>query len=286
MTGVNGVSGVGVADVGVSGLDVSGLGVTPEPITATFDNDGTTVTYSRMGMPSRRAYVLVHGIGMGRAVFARLAAGLRHSGIVYALDLPGFGDSECPDEAWTMADFGDLVAHFIDGVVKAGPAGAEDVVLIGHSMGTEVAVECEVRHPGLLGALVLIAPTVNLDERRAWRQVFRMLQDLYDESPRVLANGLIQYLKANTLWFFTSLNVMMDHKVEDLLSRISTPTLVMRGSEDCVCPRTWVEDVARNIPGAQYTEAQGHGHEAMIRSASPVLELLENFLPKGVNAAS
>ncbi|MFN8049513.1 MAG: alpha/beta hydrolase [Ancrocorticia sp.] len=263
--------------------------VTPEPITATFDDGGTTVTYSRMGLPSRRAYVLVHGIGMGRAVFARLAAGLRHSGTVYALDLPGFGDSICPEDAWTMADFGDLVAHFIEEVVKAGPSGgvgAEDIVLIGHSMGTEVAVECEVRHPGLLGALVLIAPTVNLDERRAWRQIFRMMQDLYDESPRVLANGLIQYLKANTLWFFTSLGVMMDHKVEDLLPQISTPTLVMRGSEDWVCPRTWVEEVARSIPGAQYTEAPGRGHEAMIRSASPVLELLESFLPKGIDAVS
>ncbi len=271
--------------------------VTPEPITATYDDGVATVTYSRMGLPQRRAYVLVHGIGMGRAVFARLAAGLRHSGIVYALDLPGFGDSPCPDEAWTMADFGDLVARFIEDVVKAGPEGAvgagaaglrgaEDIVLIGHSMGTEVAVECEVRHPGFLDALVLIAPTVNLDERRAWRQIFRMMQDLYDESPRVLANGVVQYLKANTLWFFTSLNVMMGHKVEDLLPLISTPTLVMRGSEDWVCPRPWVEDVARRIPGAQYTEAPGRGHEAMIRSAEPVLGLLESFLPRGVDAVS
>ena len=269
--------------------------VTPEPMTATYDDGVATVTYSRMGLPQRRAYVLVHGIGMGRAVFARLAAGLRHSGIVYALDLPGFGDSPCPDEAWTMADFGDLVARFIEDVVKAGPEGAvgagaaglrgaEDIVLIGHSMGTEVAVECEVRHPGLLDALVLIAPTVNLDERRAWRQIFRMMQDLYDESPRVLANGVVQYLKANTLWFFTSLNVMMGHKVEDLLPLISTPTLVMRGSEDWVCPRPWVEDVARRIPGAQFTEVPGHGHEAMIRSAEPVLDLVESFLPKGVDA--
>lgn len=256
--------------------------LTPEPITATYDDGAATVTYSRMGLPQRRAYVLVHGIGMGRAVFARLAAGLRHSGIVYALDLPGFGDSVCPDEAWTMADFGDLVAHFIENVVKAGPdgaAGAKDIVLIGHSMGTEVAVETEVRHPGLLGALVLIAPTVNLDERRARCQIFRMMQDLYDESPRVLANGLVQYFKANTLWFFTSLGMMMDHKVEDLFPLISTPTLVMRGSEDWVCPRPWVEDVAKRIPGAQYTEAPGHGHEAMIRSAQPVLDLVESFLP-------
>ena len=274
--------------------------VTPEPITAIYDDGAATVTYSRMGLPQRRAYVLVHGIGMGRAVFARLAAGLRHSGVVYGLDLPGFGDSVCPDEAWTMADFGDLVARFIGNVVMAGPdgaagagdvgvgaagfQGAEDIVLIGHSMGTEVAVETEVRHQGLLGALVLIAPTVNLDERRAWRQIFRMMQDLYDESPRVLANGLIQYVKANTLWFFTSLNVMMDHKVEDLLPLISTPTLVMRGSQDWVCPRPWVEDVARRIPGAQFTEVPGHGHEAMIRSAEPVLDLVESFLPKGVDA--
>ncbi len=246
------------------------------PVTATFWDDDAALTYSRMGRPSERAYVLVHGIGMGRAVFARLAASLAKTGRVYGVDLPGFGDTPRPAQAWDMTQYGDLIAAFIERVVRE--EGAREVVVVGHSMGTEVVVEAAASHRDLIDALVLIAPTVNDLERTAARQVMRMVQDLHDESLRVLASGFVQYLKANPLWFLKVLNVMLHHEVEHVLPRIAVPTLVVRGEDDRVCPRPWVMSVAEAIPGATYAEAEGHGHEAMIRSASPVAEMIEGFL--------
>ncbi|MFT0848718.1 alpha/beta hydrolase [Actinomycetaceae bacterium L2_0104] len=247
------------------------------PLTSTFSDDDAMMVYTRMGRPRRRAYVLVHGIGMGRAVFARLAAALARSGRVYGVDLPGFGDSPRPTQSWSMTHYGDLLAAFIENVVRQ-DSPPQEIVLVGHSMGTEVAVEAAARHLNSVDALVLIAPTVNASERTATRQVMRMVQDLYDESLRVLANGFIQYLKANPLWFLKVLNVMLHHKVETILPRITTPTLVLRGEDDWVCPSSWVKEVAELIPGARYAEAKGHGHEAMIRSASPVVGMIVEFL--------
>ena len=235
-----------------------------DEIVGVFEQAGRSMVYSQNGAPGPASFILVHGIGMGHRVFRDLAEKLGETGLVFAVDLPGFGDSLEPPTAMDMPECGDFIAAFARSLPVIDP------VLVGHSMGTQVVVEALARHPGLASKAVLIAPTVNPRERSARMQAWRMVQDLAGESPKVLYLGMVQYLKAGPGWFLRKLGQMLRHRVEDVLPLVRAEVLVIRGEDDRVCPRGWVAQVASLLPDAEMREVPGRGHEAMIRDPEPV----------------
>lgn len=215
-----------------------------------------------------RTFLLVHGIGMGISYFAQLSTALEEYGRVVAIDLPGFGDAPEPKHSLTMAQMGALLIDFVtvEGLVQP--------VLVGHSMGTQVVAEAAAQRPDLFPEVVLVAPTVNQHERSIAKQAWRMTQDLFGESPRVLVVGVKNYAKTGPRWFIKKLHSMMDHAVEDTLPRIQAHTLVIRGKRDHVCPHGWVEEVTALIPDATMVEVDGRGHETMVKDGVCVAEYI------------
>ena len=155
-----------------------------------FAHAGATIIAERRGH-GERVYLLVHGIGMGRAVFADLARHLG-DGEVIALDLPGYGEAPEPARVLTIERMADLVAAYLRERVGV-PA-----VVVGHSMGAQIALEVAVRHPGVVDRIVLVGPTVDPSARTAPRQLWRLLRDIAVESPRVIAAGARDILAALT----------------------------------------------------------------------------------------
>ena len=237
-----------------------------------YDPEGFDMAYTELGGPGRTDYVLVHGIGMGRVTFRGVSEVLAGQGRVFALDLPGFGDSPQREAADSMVENALLVAQFIEHRAT-GP-----VVLVGHSMGTQIAAEVAMRRPELVSELVLIAPTINRRERTAAQQTLRMLQDLWGESLYVLALGLLEYLKTSPLWFVGRLRRMLRHRIELILPLVQAPTLVLRGEDDRVAPRDWAREVTRLLPHGELREIPDRGHEAIIKSAEPVASMILQFV--------
>ena len=100
------------------------------------------------------AFVLVHGLGVSSRYFKPVATRLCASGSVYLVDLPGYGSAPNPKTPISLDDHADVVARFIR------EEGLTDVVLVGHSMGSQVVATIAERHPGLAEHLVLMAPTI------------------------------------------------------------------------------------------------------------------------------
>ncbi|MFT4219251.1 MAG: alpha/beta hydrolase [Microbacterium sp.] len=241
--------------------------------TERLTHDGATLVAESHGA-GERSFVLVHGIGMGRSVFAELANCLSPHGRVVAVDLPGFGEAPEPPRTPTMERMGDILAAFLRRRALA------DVVLVGHSMGTQVAVEATVRHPGLVNRIVLIGPTVNPRERDAARQLLRLGQDLADDNPLVLLRGAREYLRAGP-HLRRKMRAMLAHRPELSYPRVRVPTLVMRGERDRVVPREWAREASRLIPGSVLAEIPERGHEAMIHRAEPAARAIIGFCRGG-----
>lgn len=229
-----------------------------------FRSGDSAMAYWRMGVPGEVSFVLVHGVGMGHLVFEETARLLAPHGEVVLVDLPGFGESPEPEQAHSITNSGSFLAEFLAKLQLPG------LVLIGHSMGTQVVAETMRQHPELVAAGVLISPTVDPKHRSPWRQAGRLIIDLADESPKVLALGLYYYLKAGPRWMLGKLRAMLEHDMPGILPRIPTPTLVLRGERDRVCPARWCRVVAHRLQHGSYDELPGCGHEAMLRRAEPV----------------
>ncbi|WP_087015842.1 alpha/beta fold hydrolase [Leucobacter sp. 7(1)] len=239
-----------------------------EPVEFTYKRGEATMVCNDFSGPELRTFVLIHGIGMGRIVFTEVAQVLRGHGRVLVPDLPGFGGSPEPGTAATIEETAELIAHFIEDRATA------PVTLVGHSMGTQVVAELAARSPHLIETLALIAPTINRHERTAAQQAARMVQDLSGESPKVLFAGLREYVQTSPIWFANKLRLMLNHHLEDVCPRIETPTLVLRGETDRVCPRDWVQEVTDALPNAEMREIPDRGHEAIIKSPEPVASMV------------
>ncbi|MDR7113534.1 MULTISPECIES: alpha/beta hydrolase [Microbacterium] len=233
-----------------------------------FAHAGATLVAERRGR-GERVYVLIHGIGMGRSVFADLERHLG-DGEVVAFDLPGYGEAPEPRRVLTIERTADLVAAYLRARVRT-PA-----VVIGHSMGAQVALEVAVRHPALAERIVLIGPTVDPTARTAPRQLWRLLRDIAVESPVVIARGAREYLRAGPR-LRAKFRAVLRHRPEDVLPRVRMPALVLRGEDDIVAPQQWCRRIADTLPEGRLAEVAGHGHETMIRDAAPAARVIREF---------
>jgi len=233
-----------------------------------FAHAGATLIAERRGRGDR-VYVLVHGIGMGRSVFADLARHLG-DGEVIAVDLPGYGEAPEPARVLTMERTADLVSAYVRERVRT-PA-----VIVGHSMGAQVALEMAVRHPDVVERIVLIGPTVEPAARSAPQQLWRLLRDIAVESPRVIARGAREYVRAGPR-LRAKFRAMLVHRPEEVLGKAHAPALVLRGEDDLVAPQDWCRRVADTLPEGRLAEVPGHGHETMIRDAAPAARLIREF---------
>lgn len=234
-----------------------------------FTHAGATLVVERRGSAGP-PYVLIHGIGMGRTVFADLASRLDDTREVVLIDLPGYGEAPEPERVLTMERTADLVAAYV------AAAGHGAAIVIGHSMGAQVALEIGARHPDAVAKLVLLGPAGDPTARTAPRQVGRLLKDLAVESPKVIAVGAREYVRAGPR-LRSKFRAMLVHRPEDVLRRVEAPTLVIRGENDLVAPREWCEQLVAGLPDGQLAEIAGHGHETMIRDAAPSAALIRAF---------
>lgn len=132
------------------------------PLGAFVEANGVRLHYIERG--HGRPVVFLHGNGM--MVEDWLISGmLDAAGEPYravAFDRPGFGHSERPRGiSWTAAAQAKLLAHAF---VKLG---IDRPIIVGHSLGTMVALSLALNHPDQIGGLVLVAgyyyPTLRAD---------------------------------------------------------------------------------------------------------------------------
>lgn len=118
-----------------------------------FTLDGKTVRYANGGRehdPSLPGVVMVHGAGMNRTVWQLQTRYLAHHGYrVAAIDLPGHGGSDGPPLE-TIPAMGEWIGSVI-AELDLGPAH-----IVGHSMGTFIAIETAARYPDAVASIVLI----------------------------------------------------------------------------------------------------------------------------------
>lgn len=118
--------------------------------------DGTRLAYESAGSGDV-PLVFVHGWCCDRTAFAPQVAAFARSHPVATLDLRGHGESS-PGPAG-----GGIGVYADDVLAVAAAAGFERPVVVGHSMGALVALECAAR--GAARAAVLVDPAPLLDER-------------------------------------------------------------------------------------------------------------------------
>jgi len=127
--------------------------------------DGARIHYKSYGK-GKEALVLVHGWTCNLDNWRDQIPEFAKRNRVIALDLPGHGQSDKPEIAYTM----DLFANAIDAVMR--DAKVERAVLVGHSMGTPVARQFYRKYPQKTLAIVIVDGGLRLFGTKEMREGF------------------------------------------------------------------------------------------------------------------
>ena len=118
----------------------------------TWETEKGEVAYRSVG--KGRPLLLIHSMMLGTSSreWDAVIDGLSETYHVYAVDLPGFGNSYCPDEPWTAYQYAKFLHEFIENVVK------RPVCVCGANGGADIALTTSMLYPAQVKRLVLVSP--------------------------------------------------------------------------------------------------------------------------------
>jgi pimeloyl-ACP methyl ester carboxylesterase len=212
---------------------------------------------------------------------------------VTVFDLPGVGYSQPPGNTVTLAWLSDETAGLIQALSMSHPT------VLGWGLGGDVALELALRHPGSLGDLVLVDTTAGGSQARRPARILRATLD----SPWASAVSLAPVVfgpggsAARAAWLtamptgvpddVTGPALASEQKIQDAVwssrvlsvaaSTLSTPTLVVYGTEDELFPAPDGSLLAGSIPSAKELALPGAGYAAIYEDSTQFVSALEQF---------
>ncbi|UFS70137.1 alpha/beta hydrolase [Geomonas sp. RF6] len=215
--------------------------------------------------------ILVHGLVVTSRYMIPLASRLAAYFPVYALDLPGYGNSSKPALPSGMTELADAIEAWLEAKRFS------RVHLVGNSMGCQVIADFATRFPSRVDRIVFLGPTVDPHARSFWRQLWRQMENALYQKP------LLPVIAADysTVGFRRSVAITaitLNDREEEKLPRIPVPVLVVRGSRDPVCPQRWAEEAVRLLPRGELRIIPGGQHVLNFSMPREVVRVMLPFL--------
>lgn len=207
----------------------------------------------------------MHGLGVSRRYFEPTIRALARDRRVFAPDLP----RGLPVEK---------LAAWVDDWARA--ARVDHALVLGNSMGCQVAVELACRRPGLVAALVLSGPTVDPRARSLVEQATRLARDAAQEPVGLLWTVATDYVRSGPLRTVRWARRMLEHRIEERLPLVDAPALVVRGERDVIVPREWARRVADLLPHGDFAEIPDAAHALHYSHASELRALANELLTR------
>tara|TARA_R110000868_G_scaffold306734_4_gene568166 strand:- start:35760 stop:36551 length:792 start_codon:yes stop_codon:yes gene_type:complete len=239
-----------------------------------------------------KALVILHGWGSSRRVMMPIAKLLSHLRSCYVLDLPGFGESNEPSEAWSIGDYADAVEAFISML----PDDHIDVLV--HSFGGRIILKLLSRKKGQeIIQKVLITGGAGMKPRRSWKYYLKKytaktLKAPFVILPQPLRDKALNWLRKTTLWKslgsseYSHLSGVMrgtfvksvTEYLEEYLPQIPHETLLLWGRNDDATPVYQAERIEKGIQNSALVIIEDAGHYAFLDKPKQFATIAEAFL--------
>jgi len=203
-----------------------------------------------------KTLLFIHGLANYAVVWKKNIAYLKDQYRCVAIDLPGNGLSDKNDHKFTMAFFADTVYHLIQEL------DLKNVVLVGHSMGGQVAMTALLKHPKCAEGLILCAPAgfepftaldktlyyatlymldhISSDEHSLRKTIETSFYNNYKQGESIVAE-LVSLMRTYKPGYYRKMveaciRSMLEEPVLKRLGEINVPALVLFGKRDALIP--------------------------------------------------
>lgn len=231
----------------------------PYPVHRLSLNDSLEIAYIDEGRGDT-TLVFIHGLGSYLKSWQKTIDSLSPYYRCVAIDLPGYGKSSKGDYPFTLQFFADSVHDFIERL------GLDKVVIVGHSMGGQIAMRLVLDYPERYEQLILLAPagfeTFTAAEGQAIRSVYTAALIKAMPEAQIVKNFEINFhdMPADARFMIDDrltmrqtieydrycemiprcVAAMLQEPVFAELGRIRLPTLVLFGENDLLIPNRYL----------------------------------------------
>lgn len=244
--------------------------------------------------PARPGVMFLHGAGLDHSSWVLQSRYFGHHGMnVLAIDLPGHGRSG----GLPLADVGAMADWALE---FASAAGMERLAVVGHSMGSLVALECAARAPGRISALAMLAVAYPMKVSKPFLDAARddfptawAMHTIWGHAPGVAlradpspgmsmqGESLARLRRLAPGVLHADLRAC-DHYETGLEAavRVKCPVLFLLGTQDVMTPPRGMQALAASLANTTTCTLPGFGHALMAEAPGHVLDALIGFLPR------
>ncbi|MFZ2414441.1 MAG: alpha/beta hydrolase [Minisyncoccia bacterium] len=242
--------------------------------------DNLLLSYYSLNGQSQKSVLFLHGWRSESSLWGKAMTALVQNGYAtYALDLPGFGGSQYPEESYGVSEYAEIVKKFI---LKFN---LSKVVLVGHSFGGRISIKLAAQEPELISKIVLVDSAGFIDtsfKKKLKGTIAKILRPLFkipglkSLKPKIYSlMGAGDYLATPKLTG-SYIKIVKEDLTPDM-ERISQPTLIFWGDKDATTPIDYAKRMNALINNSQLEIVSG-GHFSFLDKPQEFEKSLLKFL--------
>ncbi len=219
--------------------------------------------------------VLLHGWGQNIKMMKFLGDRLMDEYRLTIIDLPGFGQSEEPKEAYSIEDYCEVVETIVHELKL------RHVSLVGHSFGGRIAIMYASRNP--VEKLILFgSPCIKKEEKPNLKvQTLKVLKRVPGlnkmENFAKRHIGSRDYRQASEMMRQVLVKTV-NTDLSDCAKKIECPTLLIWGDNDLEEPVENARDLEKIIKDAALIVFPNSSHYAYLENIDQVVKIIKNFV--------
>ena len=240
-----------------------------------FNYEGIKINYKDYGNKDGDAIVFLHGWGQNIQMMEPIATPLEKTNRLIILDLPGFGKSEEPKEAWTLKQYADMVYALLEKLKIKNP------YLVGHSFGGKISILYASEHKVKRMVLLSSPFKVKMKKLPLKVKIFKFFKkipiiNIFTEKMKKHV-GSLDYRSATP----TMRNVLVKHVNTELVEeakKIKCPTFIIWGSLDDAVPVEDAHELEKIIPDSGLVVYENCTHYAYLERLAQTNRILKEFI--------
>ncbi|TFH04651.1 MAG: alpha/beta hydrolase [Candidatus Thorarchaeota archaeon] len=240
-----------------------------------------TINVETRGDSDAPAIIFIHGSGGSSATWFMQLRGLSDDFHIVAIDLNGHGKSPDRSESNTtdsyLADIKEIVKNY------------DRPVIGGHSMGGMLAQLFALKHPEMIGGIILVGTGARL---RVAQFIFDTLDNNFDEyvegagnfmfhesaSEELIDSSKREIRKCNPVIIRRDFAACNGFDIMEKVADISLPTLILVGDQDLMTPVKYSEYLHDKIQNSKMHVIDNAGHSVMLEQFEEFNSHIKNWM--------
>lgn len=252
--------------------------------------NGVTLHYRREGRPEGVPVVFINSLGTDLRIWDGIVLSLGYHHPIIRYDQRGHGLSDAPPGPYTIRVLADDLSGLLDYLR------VEAAILIGVSVGGMIALDVAGRQLERVKALVLCNTAPKIGSAEMWHERIEVIRQngvahlaetilgrwfsasFISQQPARYRGYFNMLTRTPVAGYTATCEAIRDADLSTVVGSITTPALVVAGTEDLATPPEVVRALAEALPQAQFELLQGVGHLPSLEQPAVLATKIQQFL--------